>query len=198
MTGGSAFLDLIRRVRAGEDMAATELVRRYEPAVRRAVRLQLRDPILRRTLDSVDICQSVLASFFVRAASGQYDLQEPEQLVKLLVVMARNKLASQARKSQVTHREESSLEPGGALAAQMVAPGPTPDQQIASRDLLHAFFGQLSTDERQLVHQRSAGRPWTDIARDLGDSPEALRKRLTRALDRAAQQLGLDEPSLLE
>ena len=40
----------------------------------------------------MDICQSVLGSFFVRAATGQYKLETPEHLLKLLTTMARNKL----------------------------------------------------------------------------------------------------------
>ena len=71
-----SFTDLIQRVRAGDEKAATELVRRYEPAIRVAVRVRLTDPGLRRFLDSMDICQSVLANFFVRAAAGQFDLDK--------------------------------------------------------------------------------------------------------------------------
>src|SRR5207253_5181912 len=78
------FRDLIRRVRAGDEAAAAELVQHYEPYIRRAVRVRLVDPRLKRLVDSVDVCQSVLASFFVRAALGQYDLETPEQLLKLL------------------------------------------------------------------------------------------------------------------
>jgi hypothetical protein len=78
------FLTLIRRVRAGDHTAAAELVKRYLPAVRRVIRLQLRDSPLRRVLDSMDVCQGVLASFFIRAASGQYELDRPGQLVRLL------------------------------------------------------------------------------------------------------------------
>jgi len=63
--------DLIARVRAGDQAAAAELVRDYEPHVRRAVRIQLRDPRLRSVFDSADICQSVMASFFARLALGQ-------------------------------------------------------------------------------------------------------------------------------
>jgi len=65
-----SFAEFIRRVRAGDERAAAELVERYEPAIRRAVRVRLRDPRLRRLIESVDICQSVLATFFVRAALG--------------------------------------------------------------------------------------------------------------------------------
>ncbi len=54
--------------------------------------MRLTDPSLYRLLDSMDVCQSVLLSFFVRAAAGQYDLEQPQELLKLLVVMAWNKL----------------------------------------------------------------------------------------------------------
>jgi hypothetical protein len=41
-----------------------------ELVIRRAVRLRLSDPALRRLFDSADVCQSALASSFVRAAAG--------------------------------------------------------------------------------------------------------------------------------
>jgi RNA polymerase sigma-70 factor (ECF subfamily) len=95
-------------VRAGDADAA--VVRRYEPEIRRAVRLRLTDPSLRRVLDSMDVCQSVLASFFVRAAAGQFDLEEPSQLLRLLVVMARNKLRDQVSYHRAARRDQRRLE----------------------------------------------------------------------------------------
>ncbi len=80
----SPFHNLIRRIRERDEEAASELVRRYESAIRRVVRIRLRDVRLRRVLDSMDICQSVLATFFVRTALGQYELDTPEQLINLL------------------------------------------------------------------------------------------------------------------
>jgi DNA-directed RNA polymerase specialized sigma24 family protein len=98
MSEESTFEELIRRVRAWDQDAAAELVRRYESTIRRAVRFRLADARLGNLLDSMDICQSVLRSFFLRAASGQYDLGSPEKVLGLLTAMARNKLASQARR----------------------------------------------------------------------------------------------------
>jgi RNA polymerase sigma-70 factor (ECF subfamily) len=97
MSDTPPFAEFMGRIRAGDARAAEDLVRQYESAIRLAVRTRLTDPALRRQLDSVDICQSVLASFFARAALGQYDLADPAQLVGLLVRMAHNKLAGQAR-----------------------------------------------------------------------------------------------------
>ncbi|SRR5579871_5714018 len=190
MEDGNLFLALVRRVRAGDGAAAEELVRLYEPAVRRVVRLRLRDPRLRRVLDSADVCQSVLASFFARAAAGQYELERPEQLLRLLAVMARNKLAGQARRAYVTRREAGEDAPCGNS---LLDPGPGPCQEVAWRDLLGAVRGRLSDEERQLADRRSRSLGWEEIATELGGSPEALRKKLARALDRVARQLGLDD-----
>jgi RNA polymerase sigma-70 factor (ECF subfamily) len=192
MDEGNAFLELIKGVRAGNQQAAAELVQRYEPAVRRAVRLQLRDARLRRALDSMDVCQSVLASFFVRAASGQYDLDRPNQLVQLLVIMARNKLASQARHSYVARRERPSPNTEEALAG-TVTPGPSPSQHAAWRDLLREVRSRLSAEEQELADRRGNRQEWAAIAAELGGNPDALRKKLDRALDRVSRELGLDE-----
>jgi RNA polymerase sigma-70 factor (ECF subfamily) len=67
MADDNNFADFLRRVRAGDGQAAAELVRRCESAVRVAVRMRLADSRLRRVVDTMDLCQSVLASFFVRA-----------------------------------------------------------------------------------------------------------------------------------
>src|ERR1700728_587105 len=96
---------LIARVRAGDEQAAVELVRHYEPAIRRAARVRLVDTRLNRLLDSMDICQSVMASFFVRAALGQFDLDTPDQLLRLLATMTRNKLIGQVKGQAAARRD---------------------------------------------------------------------------------------------
>jgi RNA polymerase sigma factor (sigma-70 family) len=188
----SAFRELMLRVRAGDAAAATELVRTYEPAIRRAVRVRLEDTRLQRLCDSMDICQSVLASFFLRAAAGQYDLEQPDQLFKLLVSMARNKLADEARRQAAACRG-GGVAAGGLEGVDQAAPGGTPSEQLIGQELLEEFRKRLTDEERQLADQRALGREWTDIAAELGDSPEALRKRLTRAIDRVTRELGLEE-----
>src|SRR4051812_38850289 len=159
-----AFDELIRRVRAGDQDAATLLVRRYEPAIRRAVRFRLADARLGSLLDSMDICQSVLKSFFVRAASGQYDLETPEKVMALLAAMARNKLASQARR-QGAQRRGGLHDPGGGLDQErLAAPGAGPSRVVAARDLLQEVRRRLSPEERQILDLRGEGHDWAAIA----------------------------------
>jgi RNA polymerase sigma-70 factor (ECF subfamily) len=104
------FADFIRRIRAGDDLAARELVQRYEPVIRREVRLRLRDLRLANRLEWNDICQSVMASFFLRAAAGQYDLGQPDHLMRLLIVMTRHKLSEQVRRQSAHRRVYRRLE----------------------------------------------------------------------------------------
>lgn len=192
MAESNAFYELIRRVRAGEQEAAAELVRLYEPAIRREVRFRLADRSLRRVFDSMDICQSVLSSFFVRAASGQYELDKPEHLLKLLVAMARNKLAFQVRKHRAQRRDNRRVGSRSVEQLEPVAAGASPSRVVAGRELLMEFRNRLSEEERQLADLRSQGCEWAQIAAELGGTPDARRKQLTRAIDRVAQQLGLE------
>ena len=60
----------------------------------------------------MDICQSVMGSFFYRAALGQYELEKPDDLVRLLVTMARNKLADQARRQTTDRRGKGMVRVG--------------------------------------------------------------------------------------
>jgi RNA polymerase sigma factor (sigma-70 family) len=168
------------------------LVRRYEAAVRLEVRMSLRDRRLGRVLDSMDVCQSVLASFFVRAALGQYELRQPADLIRLLVTMARNKLASHARKQGAQKRDvRRTVE---ATADMTVSdPAPSPSEQVAGRELLQRFRELLTEDEQRLADWRAEGRTWADIADETGENAKALCKRLARAADRVSRQLGLVE-----
>jgi RNA polymerase sigma-70 factor (ECF subfamily) len=190
---GPPFAEFLRRIRTGDDAAAAELVRRYEPALRLEIRLRLRDPKLRRLLEPADLCQSVLKSFFLRAALGQFDLDSPEKLMALLCTMARNKVAQQARKHNAMRRDlkrDVSLDAGASLVP---AAEPSPSRVAIGRETWEAFRARLSPEDLRVADLRSQGREWAEIARELGGTPQARRKQLARAVDRAARELGLDD-----
>ena len=188
------FARMLRRVRAGEEGAARELVAAYEPEIRRIVRLRLTDPRLRRVLDTMDVCQSVLANFFVRVSAGEFDLTQPEQLLALLLAMARNKVLDKARRQQAARRDQRRIEGGLATALDgLPSPVADPARVAAGRDLLAEVRRLLTDEERYLADQRGLGREWADLAAEQGATPDALRKKLSRALDRVVAQLGLEE-----
>jgi RNA polymerase sigma-70 factor (ECF subfamily) len=188
------FADFLRRIRAGDGEAAAELVRRYEPLIRMEVRVRLTDPRLKRLFDSMDICQSVLASFFVRAASGSYDLDHPEQLLRLLMAIARNKVAFHARRQHATRRDQRREVALNPVGQDVPAADPNPSRVAAGRELLNEVHRRLSAEERHLADLREQGFDWAAVADRVGGTPQALRKQLSRAVGRVARELGLDEP----
>jgi RNA polymerase sigma-70 factor (ECF subfamily) len=189
-----SFDEFMRRVRAGDEQAAAELVRQFEPLIRREVRYQLRDQRLYRLFDSMDICQSVLASFFVRTAAGQYDVHSHEQLVKLLVSMAHNKLASAARKQHRQRRDSRRVDPGGADKLLDVRDrSHSPSDLVAGEELLRRFRKSMSNEELRIADLRGQGLTWADVAARLGGTVDSRRSQLSRAIDRVSRELGLDE-----
>jgi RNA polymerase sigma-70 factor (ECF subfamily) len=189
----ASFDDFMRRIRACDQQAAVELVRQYEPLIRREVRYQIRDRRLYRLFDSMDICQSVLASFFVRTAAGQYDLDSQDQLVKLLVTMAQNKLASAARKQHRQKRDSRRVAPDAAQLDNVGDCSPSPSELVAGEELLQRFRKSLSDEEVKIADMRSQGVRWVDIAARLGGTVEARRSQLSRAINRVTHELGLDD-----
>src|SRR5262249_47115782 len=105
MAEETSFEELMRRVRAGDGRAAEELGRRYEPTIRRGVRVRLVDRRLQRLFASMDVCQSVFGSFFVHAALGDYELATPDHLLALLVSMSRKKVIDKARRAGAARRD---------------------------------------------------------------------------------------------
>jgi RNA polymerase sigma factor (sigma-70 family) len=187
-----SFAEFIRRLRDGDERAAAELVARFEPAIRRAVRVGLRDQRLRRLIESVDICQSAFASFFLRAALGQYHVESPDQLIRLLATIARHKLADQANRERARCRDQRRTAPGAVLG-DCPAPGSSPSRQMAARELVEEARRRMSPQERAILERREQGLEWAEIAAELGGRPDALRVRLARAGARIIKQLGLDE-----
>jgi RNA polymerase sigma factor (sigma-70 family) len=193
MSEAGSFAEFVGRIRAGDEQAAVELVRQYEPLIRREVRLHLEDRGLCRLFDSMDVCQSVLASFFVRTAAGQYDLQSAPQLIKLLVSMARNKLASAARRQRRQKRDHRKATADHEVLARVAGTDPSPSEHVAGKELLERVRAELSEEEKRLAELRAQGLGWPEIAALVGGKPQARRMQLARALDRAARLFGLEE-----
>jgi RNA polymerase sigma-70 factor (ECF subfamily) len=193
VSSDESFAELVRRVRSGDEQAAADLVRQFEPEIRREVRLRLRDPRLRRQFDSWDICQSVLASFFTRAASGQYELSRPDQLLRLLITMTRNKLVRQVRHGHAQKRDQRRTEACEQEDFEALSDGPSPSRLVSAAELLAELRNRLTPEERSLADRRSEGQDWLQIATEMGGSAEASRKQFSRAIDRVARDLGIDE-----
>lgn len=106
--------------------------------------------------------------------------------------MAGNKLLDNVRKQGTARRGGE-----GATVRQTIesiadsAPGPA--HAIEVQDMVDVLRSHLIEQERHLLDQWLNGEDWPIIARRESASPEAVRKRFTRAVDRIARELGWEE-----
>jgi RNA polymerase sigma-70 factor (ECF subfamily) len=185
------FITYVARLRSGDEAALEELVERYAPVIRLEARMRLRSAHLRAVLDSMDICQSVLKSFFLRAAAGQFDIDRPEDLRRLLVKMACNKSLEAARKEYADKRD-ARRSVGLGDEAHQVAGDDDPVGEVEWQELLLRGRQMLTGDERRIAEARTAGQSWDELAATLGGTPDQLRMQFSRAQQRVALALGLE------
>jgi RNA polymerase sigma-70 factor, ECF subfamily len=95
---------LIRQLQQGQDDAALQIYMRYAERLIRLARRQTPQDMASR-FDPEDIVQSVFRTFFRRASSGQYALPEGEELWKLLLVIALNKVRAQGAYHRAKKRD---------------------------------------------------------------------------------------------
>lgn len=192
MPTDTPFPELLAQLRAGNDAAVREFVASYEPFIRRSLRRRMARLQRHAIADSDDLCQSVLGSFLVRVAAGEYELGEVADLERLLVTMVRNKVAALARNESAERRNHARLrllESGEDLSGDSLD---DPARQIAGRDLLAQVRARLSTEDCALLDHRQQGRSWDEIAALVGGSAVVLRKRWSRAIQAVAAELGLE------
>ena len=110
-----------------------------------------------RQFDSMDICQSVLASFFVPCAAGQFELHRPAQLVALLTKMAQNKLAWHVRYHLQQRRDIRRMQPDAGEAMQRSLSKAT--GTVEAKELLEQTWKSMDSELREI-----ATVAWTDRA----------------------------------
>ena len=194
------FDQLIGRIQSGDAQAAAEIVKLYEPEIRREIRLRLTDSRLRRTLDSTDISQSVFGNFFIRASLGQIDFDRPGQLLRLLSTMARNKVIDKHRREKIRRPSdaEQNVSPMDPSQIEPVDPGNSPSEIVAADEYIALFKKRLTNEEQKVLALRREGLSWIEIGKRMDCSAEALRKRLARSCERILDELGLNEPGIVD
>lgn len=192
MSTVQGFQELIQSVRDGNEQAAADLVNSYGPEIRLMARVRLTDPSLRRQLDSMDICQSVLGRFFVRAACGEFELESPDSLIRLLATMVRNSCYTHARKHTAIRRDMRRVAAKDVGELPLADRTASPSENVSLKELLGAVERSMSEEERKLVELRRDGCSWDEVAAETGLSAEAARKRLSRAFDRISEELNIE------
>lgn len=171
---------LLRRMRSGDEDAATCLYHRYADRVLALARRR-HSAALASRVDAEDIVQSVFRVFFREARRGRYDVPAGEDLWKLLLVLALNRIRSEHAHHRAAKRDVRSTTGGEAFEQALLLPsgrgGPAPEFfRLAVADA----FDRLSPRHRAVVELRLAGYDVAEIA--------AQTQRSKRTTERALQE----------
>ena len=187
---------LLRRLRAGDEGAFDNLFSRHRPALCRFVALRL-DPRLRPRVDPSDVVQETQLEAFRRLPDYLERRPMPFRLwlwktayERLLKVQRHH--AGSARRAvgrEVALPDQSSM----LLAQQLQAPGSSPSEQLAHRELarrVRQAVARLPDIDREILFMRFfEGQSYQEASCVLGIDAAAARKRYGRALLRLRQLL---------
>jgi RNA polymerase sigma-70 factor (ECF subfamily) len=185
---------LLRRLRSGNQDAATQLYVRYADRLRALTRAQC-SPALARRVDIDDIVQSVFGSFFRRASSGLYDVPAGEELWKLLLVIALNKIRAQGAYHRAAKRDIRLTEGSEALEQEAAKESELGDAAYTFLQLvIKEVLEQLPAQQRTMIVLRIEGYGVAEIAARTNRS----KRTVERVLQEFRKQLAglLDEEAL--
>lgn len=156
---------LLRAISGGSDEAAEKLYRRYANRLRALAKAQSsRD--LARCEDVDDIVQSVFGSFFRAASQGLYDVPAGEDLWKLFVVIAMNKIRAKGNYHRAAKRDIRLTSGGDALEQASATELASEDEALASLQMaVHEALERLPLVTRQVAVLRMQGYDIDEIGR---------------------------------
>jgi DNA-directed RNA polymerase specialized sigma24 family protein len=178
-------------LRDGNAEAIADFVRQYGSYMRRAIRAKLNQHSLQPAADSIDVCQSVMGSFLFRLTAGEYHLECEDQMRRLLATIVRNKFLMLLRRELADRRDRGRTKSISERAILVDHRADHPSDAIVLAELRQKAILKLSEHEQLLLGLRMDGRSWETISRQLQLDAQILRKRLSRAINRVSQELGL-------
>jgi RNA polymerase sigma-70 factor (ECF subfamily) len=167
---------LLGRLRRGSQDAAAALYRRYSHRLRALAKAQFSAELARR-VEVDDIVQSVFGSFFRGASQGYYDVPAGEELWKLFLVIALNKIRAKGAYHRAAKRDAGRTVGGNALAPDAVS-----DDDTAAESFLQLVIDEalerLPEPHRQMVRLRIEGYEVAEIARATARSKRSVERVL--------------------
>ena len=169
---------LLERFRAGESAAATELFERFSGRLFSLVQSRLSRKLARR-IDAEDIVQSAYRSFFVRTRAGQFAVDEPGDLWRLLAQIALNKLCHSAEWHTAARRSLArENDAPGDWVSQLMDAQVSPELEVIVADQLEFLMSQLTAATCRVLELRLQGHDVDEIATAIGRSPRTVRRQL--------------------
>jgi RNA polymerase sigma-70 factor (ECF subfamily) len=179
---------LLRRLQLGNQDAATQLYLRYAHRLRALARAKS-SPELARRVDAEEIVQSVFGSFFRRARSGDYDVPVGDELWKLFLVIALNKIRAKGAFHRAAKRDVRATA-GGDYLDDAKTPEDHDSAALGFLQLtVEEALQRLPVQQRQMVTLRIEGYEVAEIAQRTQRSKRTVERLLQEARKKLAYLL---------
>jgi RNA polymerase sigma-70 factor (ECF subfamily) len=165
-------------VRRGQQDASTRLYLRYAERLQRLASRQT-PPQLAQRVDPEEIVQSVFRTFFRRVAQGEYDIPDGEEIWKLLLVIALNKLRATGAHHRAAKRDIRRTT-GGAEFDRAAEGAAAADDQglLVLKMVIDELLSDLPESTRRMVELRVEGYEVSEIAARVGRSKRTVERSL--------------------
>ena len=169
---------LLRRLQHGQPDASTELYLRYAERLLALAAAQTA-PDLARRIDPEDIVQSVFRTFFRRASLGHYTIPDGEEIWKLLLVIALNKVRTVGAFHRAAKRDVRRTSGGTAFdrAVESQA-GRNEDAMSLLRMVVEDLLQSQPEAHRRMIELRVEGHEVNDIAAAVQRSKRSVERVL--------------------
>ncbi len=177
--------ELLDAWRAGNDGAATVLVRRYMARLTSLASSRLSRKLAGR-VDAEDVVLSAWRSFFVATGRDQVGVPDDDNLWPLLVTMTLRKLARQAARHTAERRSihAEALPIDEINWPVIVSRDPTPAEAAMVTDEIENLMSGLTPGDREVLTMRLQGEQHGSIADAVGCSERTVRRSLQRIRER--------------
>ncbi len=184
---------LLSRFRNGEDDAATAIYLRYAKRLQLLARAQSGKDLAVR-VDPEDVVQSVFRTFFRRTSEGHYSIPDGEELWKLFLVIALNKVRELGEYHRAAKRD----------VGQTTALDNVEDYVVGQQQLNEQAFGvlrmtidevlaELPETQRRMVVMRIEGHGIEQIAETIHRAKRSVERGLQNFRSRLSKALGEGE-----
>lgn len=175
---GATDRTLLRRLQHGQADASTELYLRYAKRLLMLAASQS-SPDLARRVDPEDIVQSVFRTFFRRASLGHYTVPDGEEIWKLLLVIALNKVRATGAFHRAAKRDVRKTVGGEAFDRAVESqPGPNEEALGLLRVVVEDLLQELPEAHRRMIELRIEGNEVVDIATTVQRSKRSVERVL--------------------
>ena len=190
MAADQSFTDLMDRLNAGDDAAATEIFHRFAHRLIGLARKRL-DRLLQAKVDPEDVMQSVYRSFFRRQAESHYDLDGWDGLWGMLTVITLRKCGHRedyfraARRDIRRETTATNTREQNELEVSCLARDPTPSHAARLAETVEQVMRTLEGRERDIFALSLQG----CTSAEIGDQVGRTERTVQRVLKRVRKQL---------